>query len=213
MPFSPRSLRPTACPWRSAATTARCLGSRGARGLTGLSAWWLRLGVEPHFIRPASPKKNAPHAEAADLAAARRRRSGAEPGSTNSAGRPHEALRQRPPADVYASSASAMPERPEDPWYDADHQVRRVGTRGEIKWRGESPSSARRWSGSSSAWPNSKSGDHVVRFCGRDLGLLGRRGDFGRFPLPRTGLRQTTDDAAQQKLSTTMTRSPAPPCC
>jgi len=27
-------------------------GSRGAGGLTRLSAWRLKLGVEPHFIRP-----------------------------------------------------------------------------------------------------------------------------------------------------------------
>ncbi len=32
-------------------------GSRGAGGLTPLSAWWLKLGVEPHFIRPASRRR------------------------------------------------------------------------------------------------------------------------------------------------------------
>jgi len=51
-------------------------GSCAAGGLTRLSAWWLKLGVEPHFIHPASPQENgpprahAPHAEAADLPAA-----------------------------------------------------------------------------------------------------------------------------------------------
>ena len=36
-------------------------GSSGAGGLTRLSAWWLKLGIEPHFIRPASPQENGRH--------------------------------------------------------------------------------------------------------------------------------------------------------
>jgi hypothetical protein len=49
----------------------------------------------------------------------------------------HEALGQWPPAEVYQPSPRAMPERLEDPWYDAFHQVRRVRDKGDIKWRGE----------------------------------------------------------------------------
>ena len=33
-------------------------GSNGAGGLTRLSAWWLKLGIEPHFIRPQPPGTN-----------------------------------------------------------------------------------------------------------------------------------------------------------
>ena len=47
-----------------------------------------------------------------------------------------------------------------------------------------------------------ENGDHVVRFCGRDLGLVDRRGVFRRFAPPRTGLRETTEGAANPKLST-----------
>jgi hypothetical protein len=47
-----------------------------------------------------------------------------------------------------------------------------------------------------------ENGDHVVRFCGRDLGLLDRRGVFRRFAPPRTGIRQATEDAEHRKLST-----------
>ena len=35
--------------------------SSGAGGLTRLSAWWIKLGVEPHFIHPASPQENGRH--------------------------------------------------------------------------------------------------------------------------------------------------------
>jgi hypothetical protein len=34
------------------------LGSRGAGGLTRLSAWRLLLGIEPRLLHPASPKEN-----------------------------------------------------------------------------------------------------------------------------------------------------------
>ena len=116
--------------------------------------------------------------------------------------RPHEALGQRLPADLYAPSPRAMPERLEDPWYDADHQVRRVGTRGEIKWRGEFAFISEAINGELVGLAELENGDHVVRFCGRDLGLLDRSGVFRRFAPPRTGLRQATEDAAHQKLST-----------
>ena len=51
--------------------------------------------------------------------------------------RPHEALGQTPPARHYVPSPRPYPERLEDPWYDATHQVRRVKTSGQIKWQGE----------------------------------------------------------------------------
>ena len=39
-------------------------GSTGAGGLTRLSAWWIKLGIEPHFIHPASPGEWSPRAHA-----------------------------------------------------------------------------------------------------------------------------------------------------
>lgn len=36
-------------------------GSSGAGGLTRLSAWWLKLGIAPHFVHPASPQENGRH--------------------------------------------------------------------------------------------------------------------------------------------------------
>ena len=51
--------------------------------------------------------------------------------------RPHEALDQNPPASCYSPSPRPYPARVEDPWYDADHAVRRVRSNGEIKWGGD----------------------------------------------------------------------------
>ncbi len=52
--------------WRGKPEAIRCdngppFGSRGAGGLTRLSAWWLKLGIRPHFIHPASPQENGRH--------------------------------------------------------------------------------------------------------------------------------------------------------
>jgi len=188
-------------------------GSPGAGGLTRLSVWWLKLGIEPHFIRPASPQENGRHermhrtlkkqtsqppAADAEEQQARfdefRRHYNEE--------RPHEALGQRPPAEVYQPSPRAMPERLEDPWYDAFHQVRRVRDKGDIKWRGEFAFIGEALVGELIGLAELENGDHVVRFCGRDLGLLDRRGAFRRFAPPRAGLRKATERAAEQKLST-----------
>jgi transposase InsO family protein len=188
-------------------------GSNGAGGLTRLSVWWLKLGVEPHFIRPASPQENGRHERMHRTMKAQTSKPPAADASEQQARfdqfrrhyneeRPHEALGQTPPADLYAPSPRAMPDRIDDPWYDADHQVRRVRAAGEIKWRGELIFVGEALASELVGLAELENGDHVVRFCGHDLGLIDRRGVFHRFAPPRTGLRKTTEDAAQQKLST-----------
>ena len=139
-------------------------GSTGAGGLTRLSAWWLKLGVEPHFIRPASPQENGRHE------------------------RMHRTLKaqtSRPPAELYASSPRAMPSRIEDPWYDANHQVRRVRNAGEIKWRGESVFISEVLVGELIGIAELETGDQVVRFCDLDIGLIDTQGWSSRFAPPR----------------------------
>ena len=152
-------------------------GSQGAGGLTKLSGWWLKTRrVEPHFIRPASPQENGRHermhrhtqrSDAHDL------RHKMRPSSScalmpfrqhYNSERPHEALGQRPPAEVYTPSPRALPRRVEDPWYDGvDHQVRRIRTlRRDPVGRMSLSSSVKRLSTSSSALPNMETGDHVV---------------------------------------------------
>ncbi len=176
-------------------------------------AWWLKLGVEPHFIHPASPQENGRHERMHRTL----KRETSEPPAVDAEEqqarfdafrrhyneeRPHEALGQRPPAELYAPSPRTMPERLEDPWYDAEHQVRRVGTRGEIKWRGEFAFVSEAVVGELIGLAELETGDHVVRFCGRDLGILDRRGAFLRFAPPRPGLRSTAERAASHNLST-----------
>ena len=183
-------------------------GSQGAGGLTKLSGWWLKLGVEPHFIRPASPQENGRHERMhrtlkdqtsrppAQNAPEQQLRFDAFRQHYNSE-RPHEALGQRPPAEVYTPSPRALPRRVEDPWYDADHQVRRIRTSGEIRWKNEFIFISEALVDELVGIAELETGDHVVRFCDLDIGLIDRRGRFARFAPPREGLPEPGEPTAQ----------------
>ena len=115
--------------------------------------------------------------------------------------RPHEALGQRTPADIYVPSSRAMPARLDDPWYDADHQVRRVRGKGEIKWKGEFVFIGEALADELVGIAELETGDYVVRFCDVDIELINRRGLFTRFAPPREGLRDPAEQTAQPNLS------------
>jgi transposase InsO family protein len=188
-------------------------GSSGAGGLTRLSAWWLKLGIEPHFIRPASPQQNGRHERMHRTLKAQTSRPPAANAVEQQARfdvfrdhfnheRPHEALGQVPPADLYIPSPRVMPEQVEDPWYDADHQVRRVRSTGEIMWQSELLFVSQALIGELIGIAELETGDYVVRFCHRDIGLLNRHRQFRRFAPPRDGFRDPPKLAENPKLST-----------
>ena len=187
-------------------------GSRGAGGLTRLSAWWLKLGIAPHFIHPAAPQENGRHERMhrtlkaqtacppASSAADQQARFDAFRTHYNDE-RPHEALGQRPPAELYAPSPRAMPDRIEDPWYDANHAVRRVRRSGEIMWKGELLFISQALVGEPVGIAELETGDHVVRFCDLDIGLIDRCRQFRRFAPPRDKPRSPPELSANLKLS------------
>jgi hypothetical protein len=115
--------------------------------------------------------------------------------------RPHEAHDQRPPAEIYTPSQRAMPERQEDPWYDADHKVRRVRRSGEIRWKGGFAFISEALVDELVGVAELETGDHVVRFCDLDIGLIDHRGLFTRFAPLRESSRAPAEQAAQPKLS------------
>ena len=94
-----------------------------------------------------------------------------------------------------------MPDRIEDPWYDADHQVRRVRSSGEIRWKGNHVFISDALVGEPVGIAELESGHHVVRFCDLDIGIIDRSGILRRFAPPRTGLRKTAENPATSKLS------------
>jgi transposase InsO family protein len=175
-------------------------GSTGAGGLTRLSVWWLRLGVRPRFIPLASPQDNGRHERmhrtlkdhtakppSASLAEQQARFDAFR--TEYNGCRPHEALGQTPPASRWRGSSRPMPSRLEAPWYDADHQVRRVRSAGEICWRGEFVFIGAAFCGETVGLTERANGTHLVRFCDVDLGIIDPDGRFRRFAPLRHKLR------------------------
>jgi transposase InsO family protein len=184
--------------------TGSPFGSSGAGGLTRLSVWWLKLGVRPHFIRPASPQDNGRHerlhrtlkAETAKPASASLAEQQARFDAFRhlyNTERPHEALDQQPPATRWRRSPRSMPRCLEEPWYDADHQVRRVRSAGEIQWRGQLVFIGAALSGETVGLAERENGSHIVRFCDLDLGVIDPSGRFRRFAPLRYRLREAPE--------------------
>lgn len=116
-------------------------------GLSRLSVWWIKLGIQPVRIEPGRPDQNGRHERmhrtlkadatrppAANLASQQRvlerfRRCYNEE-------RPHRALDGAVPAAHYHASSRAYPERiPEVP-YPGHFRTPKVSDNGCIKWRG-----------------------------------------------------------------------------
>ena len=156
-------------------------GSTGAGGLSALSVWWLKLGVEPRYIPPSSPQDNGRHERMHRTLKAQTSKPAAANASEQQARfdlfrrhyneeRPHEALEQTPPATRWQPPDHTLPARLQDPWYDADHEVRRVRPSGAIKWRGQDVFIGEALAGELVGLAEHESGGHIARFCQRDLG-------------------------------------------
>ncbi len=182
-------------------------GSNGAAGLTRLSVHWLKLGIRLEFINPGQPQQNGRHermhrtlkAETASPPAAslteQQARFDAFRHDFNH-NRPHEALGQRTPAEFYQPSPRPMPQSVPEPWYDADHELRRVRRTGEIKWRGKRVFVSEALAGECVGIRPLEDGNGLVRFAELDIGMLNQRENkflrFGPGRPPRTKARDRT---------------------
>lgn len=100
--------------------------------LSTLSVWWMKLGIRPELIEPASPQQNARHerlhrtlkAEATKppkaTIRAQQRRFNAFRTEYNTE-RPHEALQGKPPAAVYRPARRVLPGRIPGPEYPSHY--------------------------------------------------------------------------------------------
>jgi len=120
-------------------------GSKGAAGLSRLSAWWTALGITVEFIAPGHPEQNGGHEQMHRVMKAettrppsrnrraQQRRTDRWVGVYNQV-RPHEALGQQTPTELYRPQAQRR--RKENLKYPRRWGVRRVRSNGQIKWQG-----------------------------------------------------------------------------
>jgi len=123
-------------------------GGGGPTGLTRLSAWWIKLGIEVEFITPGRPCENGAHEQfhrvyKAEVArrpavtlAGQQRRSTRWLKHYNQE-RPHEALGMTVPAKSYRPSRRHLKMCPRSWIYPRGWIRRWVKGNGEISWQGK----------------------------------------------------------------------------
>ena len=160
--------------------------SSAAGGLTRLSVHWVKLGIRLEHIDPGSPQQNGRHERMHATLKAETSRPPAATLAEQQArfdrfrndfndNRPHEALGQVPPTSRYRPSPLGYPSRIEEPWYDAEHAVRRVRPNGEIKWGGDLVFLSQALAGEPVGIAETEPGDWLVRFADVELGVIDRR--------------------------------------
>jgi transposase InsO family protein len=117
-------------------------------GISRLSAWWMKLDIRHERIDPGHPEQNGRHERMHRTLKAETTQPPAKtlPGQQRrfdcwreayNHERPHEALRLRPPADLYEVSGRAYPKELPEVTYPADFTVRQVRQNGSIKWHSQ----------------------------------------------------------------------------
>lgn len=115
-------------------------------GLSRLTAWWIKLGIQPVRIQPGHPEQNGRHERmhrtlkaeatrppAANLGAQQRRLERFRRQYNEE--RPHRALNGEVPASCYQSSVHPYPERVPEVEYPGHFKVLKVCANGCLSWR------------------------------------------------------------------------------
>lgn len=114
--------------------------------LSDLSVWWIKLGIRPELIEPASPSQNGRHERmhrtlkaktarppAATLRAQQRRFD--EFRAEFNSIRPHEGLGLETPASCYSPSTRQLPRSLPRIEYPGHYEVRLVSANAGIRWK------------------------------------------------------------------------------
>jgi putative transposase len=209
-PVVERAFREHGLPERLLMDNGAPFASRGAGGLTRLAVKWLKLGVRLERIRPGKPQDNGRHERMHRTLKAETSRPPAASAAEQQGRfdrfrhdfnqhRPHEALGQATPASLWQPSPRVYPARLEEPWYDADHQVRRVRPTGEIKWCGEAVFLSEALAGEPVGLAELAGGGWLARFCDVELGVIDRHGRFRPFTARRAPVSTATQPPRHAK--------------
>lgn len=120
--------------------------SRGAGGLSQLSIWWVKLGIQHERIQPGRPDQNGRHER---MHRTLKQETVRPPASTlrgqqvrfdkfrreYNDERPHEALDNATPSSLYCSSSRSYPSRLPGVTYPDHFEKRKVTASGRIRWK------------------------------------------------------------------------------
>jgi transposase InsO family protein len=165
--------------------------SNGDSALTGLSVWWIKLGIRPERIEPGKPQQNGRHermhrtlkqATATPPAGNRRRQQECFDAFRREYNeqRPHEALGQIPPAQRYAASPRTYPACLPEPEYPGGWECRRVMEGGQFRWWSERVFASHALEGELIGLEPLEDGNWRVWFSFHELGVLDRQGKIWR---------------------------------
>lgn len=121
---------------------------RAVGRLSRLSVRWIKLGIGLDRIEPGHPEQNGSHER---MHRTLKQETARPPAPSRSSQqqrfdqfrsvyneqRPHEALEQQTPAELYRPSPRPYPAKVPEPDYPGHFEVRSVRPSGEIKWQGE----------------------------------------------------------------------------
>jgi len=159
-------------------------GSKGPAGLTRLSAWWTKLGIEVDFIRPGHPEDNAGHEHfhgvlkreitnsAAKTWRGQQRRTQKWLKRYNAV-RPHEGLGMKSPEQLYRSSPRKMLKENRRLSYAPGWQTRMVNRNGLINWGGQLRFVGEAFVGERVGLKKGRSREWQVHFANHLIGVLG----------------------------------------
>lgn len=199
-PAFERVFRTFGLPQRIRSDNGVPFASMGLCGLSRISVWWLKLGIELERIEPGEPQQNGVHeryhrtlkAEATRPAErnhrAQQRRFDAFVHEYDFE-RPHEALAFAVPGDCYRASERRMPRRGEWPGldYPETFERRQVRRNGCIKWRGQSVFVSEVLAGEPLALEPVHEGTWLAHFGPVLLGVLGPNNRLVTGPRRRRG--------------------------
>ncbi len=163
--------------------------SRAPGGISRFAVWLIQLGIRPERIAPGKPSQNGrlerfhrtlkqetAKPPARTRLAQQRRFDGFRREFNEE--RPHEALRQHPPASVYASSARRVPAALQEPRYAAHFELCRVRADGSAKWAGAHFRLADALAGTTIGWERQAEDGWRAYYGPLALGTLDGRGRF-----------------------------------
>jgi hypothetical protein len=178
----------------------------------------MKLGIQPERITPGRPQQNGrhermhrtlreevsvvgPHGRNLRTQQSELERFRAEYNEV----RPHEALGQVPPSELYVASARAYPEKIKGPEYDAGMEVRPVCERGQFRLGGQRYFLSKMFSGEKLGFRKVEEGVWSVWFYATELGRFEERtGKMKPVEMPCCGQPGENDEAVFPRLSTAL---------